>query len=319
MDRKNIENNQTYTDQLDWLMESATPSIRFLTLTTLMGKTSEDPQVKKLKAEIPNSEPVHSILNEQLPSGGWIWERSHYGPKYRASHWTMLLLSELGVDGMHPQMQKGAEYMLARMQPEIHKTRSEDEIGFGCFWANLLRYVLHCGKLDDPRVAEVVHIVQKDIERRGQCAYNWDLPCAWAVIRDLWALALIPENQRSGEIKETIEHGIHFVLDDAYDLSKGNYPYREKIHPLWTRLSFPLFYQTDILFTLRMLKELDALSHPKAQAALFWLRGKQGKNGRWKGSSPFKSKTWPFAIEEEGTSRWITLQALAVLQNGNGA
>jgi len=226
----------------------------------------------------------------------------------------MLLLSELEADGAHANMQRGADYILERLAPSIKETLEREEIGLGCFWANYLRHMLHCQKFGDTRVKDVICILQGEIARKGLCQHNYDLPCAWAVIRALWALALIPQDQRSKETRTAIHKAIDFILDRKYSLVRADYPYKHKIHTLWQKLSFPLFYQTDILFTLRVLKEVDALGHPNAQEALDWLREKRGKNGRWRGSSPYRPKTWPFVQEPDGVDQWITLQAMTVLQ-----
>ncbi len=99
---------------------------------------------------------------------------------------------------------------------------------------------------------------------------------------------------------------------EEHGLVAADYPVIEKVHPLWYSLNFPLFYHTDILFSLRVLKELDALDHTNAAAALDWLKEKQNKKGIWTGGSPFKSKTRPFLVEPDTHNHWITLLAATV-------
>ncbi len=76
----------------------------------------------------------------------------------------------------------------------------------------------------------------------------------------LYGLAAIPKAQRSPEVRSAITHGIDFLTEDGRLLladypTNGNRP----PNPLWFKLNFPLFYQADLLFTLRVLGELDAL------------------------------------------------------------
>ncbi|MEZ4518818.1 MAG: hypothetical protein R3C44_19040 [Chloroflexota bacterium] len=79
--------------------------------------------------------------------------------------------------------------------------------------------------------------------------------------------------------------GVAFLLDE-FSLVDANYPVGDgKIHKNWFRLNFPMFYQSDILFALRALADLDALDHPGAQPALDWLAAKRGKNGRWRAAA----------------------------------
>ena len=224
----------------------------------------------------------------------------------------MVLLTELRLEPENAGLQKGAEFMLAEMEKDQPYYLSRQEKGFGCFWGNWLRYQLYCGKGKDSRVKEVVDFTCGDLERGGQCRYNSDLPCAWAVVRGLYGLALIPESSRTEKVCHAIKAGIRFLLDD-HDLLAADYPADNKPHPLWTGLSFPLFYQADILFVLRVLKELNALDHPNAQKALVWLLEKQTRSGIWRGGSPFIDRTRPFMVEPDGVERWITLHALEVL------
>ena len=53
----------------------------------------------------------------------------------------------------------------------------------------------------------------------------------------------------------------------------------------------------------------ELLDRPGAQEALAWLAGRRQKNGRWRGSSPFRGRTWRELGGPEETSRWVTLQA----------
>ena len=313
MENISFPNNTSIPQEtITWLLSSQTPSIRYLTLTKLLHKRLDDADVLAVRFLIPASNPVKAIFAKQEPEGFWVSSRHDYSPKYRSSHWTMFLLTELAVPPEFPAMQKGSTFLLNRNLSSFPYSYKDEEEGlFGCFWGNWLRYQLYCGRLDDPSVQHVIQVTCKDILRLGKCRYNYDLPCAWAVARDLNGLALIPENQRSAEVDTAIERGIQFLIEDN-DLLSANYPYQEQIHPLWFKLSFPLFYHTDILFVLRVLKELNALDHPKAAPALKWLMGKQTKKGTWTGGSPFKSRTRPFLVKPDTPNHWITLQAATI-------
>ena len=299
-------------ETINWLLNCQTPSIRYLTLTKLLHKREDDAEVLAVRSSIPTSNPVKAIFSKQDPEGFWVSNRHDYTPKYRSSHWTMFLLTELAVPPEFPAMQKGSAFLLNRDLPSFPYSYKEEEKGlFGCFWGNWLRYQLYCGRLGDPSVQNVIQVICKDILRLGKCSYNYDLPCAWAVVRDLYGLALIPENHRSEKVENAIRRGIQFLIEDN-DLLSANYAYQDQIHPLWFKLSFPLFYHTDIFFVLRVLKELNALDHPKAAPALKWLKEKRTKKGTWTGGSPFKSRTRPFLVKPDTPSHWITLLAATI-------
>jgi hypothetical protein len=192
-----------------------------------------------------------------------------------------------------------------------------NHLGFSCLWGNILRYAIHAGQLADGRVQQIIQYAVRDLENgHCRCDYNWGYACAWGVVRTLWGVAAIPPDQRSSAVSQAIEQSLAFLLD-AHQLTAANYPTSEeegKVHPLWFKLNFPLFYQVDILFMLRVLAELGALAQPGAQAALDWLVEKRGRNGRWRGSSPYRSRTWTELGDRTETDRWVSLQAAHILQ-----
>lgn len=295
------------------LQQADTPSVRLFVLTGLEGLPPDHPQVVQEQAHVAAQEPVLSILQEQYIEGYWIWDRRYYSPKYKSTHWSMQLLTELGLSGDHPAMQKGALYMNQRLQKNLHEQIEHEESGLVCFWGNFLRYQLHCLPVENTIIQDTISLLVREIERDSVCKWNYELPCAWGVIRALWGLAAIPTEKRTSAVQHAIQHGLEFVLK-RYSLVDADYPYKEKIHKRWFSLNFPLFYNVDILFTLGVLKELDALDHPSARKALDWLESKQMKNGKWHGSSPFRGRTWAFTAGNDTADTWATLHALTVLQ-----
>lgn len=301
-----------FNETVAWLLESQTPSIRYLALTRLLGKPETDAEVQAAKRLIPASPPAKKILDAQNEDGSWVNPKHIYSPKYRSSHWTMLLLTELAVDPEEEGMRQGSDFMQTWVQGNMPQYLRRTEAGFGCFWGNWLRYQLYCGKADDPFTQEVIDFVCGDLENLGRCRYNSDLPCAWSVARGLFGFAYLPENKRSERIRQAIQTGIRFLLED-HDLLKADYPADYQPHELWNKLSFPIFYHSDRLFILRILKEHHALEHPKAKLVMDWLAEKRTKAGHWQGGSPFASRTRPFLNKPDSVDRWLTLQALDVL------
>ncbi len=294
-----------------WLLQSSTPSIRYLTLTGILGKPENDMEVQTVRLSVAAENPVRHILEKQAPEGYWQYAKHYYSPKYRASHWSMLLLSELGLDPRHPAMQRGAVFMQACFENDLRLNKSSETF-WGCLWGNALRYQLYFQSQSDEFTQVMVDYVVRDLQNLSRCRYNNQLPCAWGVMRDLYGLALIPDCQRSAQVQAAIQSGLKFMLED-YDLLKADYPHIEKIHPTWSKLSFPLFYQADALFVLRVAKELNALQTPQAQRGLEWLAEQRHQNGTWSGGSPYRQRTWPILAQDDQINRWITLQALRVL------
>ncbi|MDY6878393.1 MAG: hypothetical protein SWK90_19620 [Chloroflexota bacterium] len=301
-------------DFVHWLLNASTPSIRYLMLRHLLGRPEAHTDVRRARREMETTGPIPAILAEQTEAGHWAGERSYYTPKYISTHWSMLLLAELAADGGDPRLRRGADFMLTTTMDELERAVNQGKRGHSCFWGNLLRYALHCGYADDPRVSTVVRYLAHDAQVGDwRCVHNGELPCAWGAARALWGLAALPAEQRSPKTEASVEKGLAFLLE-THSLVEADYPTSGLVHPLWFRLNFPLFYQADILFVLRVLAELGTLDHPGAAPALEWLASRRKANGRWRGASPFRRRTWAVLADREDTDRWVSLHAAIVIR-----
>ncbi len=299
-----------------WLLQAETPSIRFLTLQKLAAGSGQ--QLKEAYSALGDQGPIPSILARQSQAGSWLMDKSFYTPKYTSTHWSMLLLSELGVDSASAHFRSGAEYMLSAALEHPLSWFDAYQKDLVCFWANLLRYALKAGMENDLRLDTIIGLlVDNAMRSEWRCRYNDKLPCAWGAARALWSLAALPQFKRSPQVEAAIQSGLSFLLDE-YSLVEANYPVHEggKVHELWSRLNFPLFYQADILLVLRALVELGELSQPGAAPALEWLLNRRSPSGRWHGSNPFRSRTWQIGSQEE-IDRWVSLQAAVIFKQSN--
>jgi hypothetical protein len=302
---------------IEWLLEAKTPAVRYLTLTTLLGLVEDDERVISQRRAIMDEGGVPAILAGQTEAGSWTGESSFYTPKYKATHWSLMLLTELLIDGTDARFRRGVEFMLGDTADSLRKRVSENELGWSCLYGNILRYTCHAGLSGDDRTAVFVNYALRDMDN-GYCRCTWNdgYACAWGVARTLWGLAALPEAARSPDVERAVEQGLEFLLEPGR-LPAANYPVPDngRIHTIWSRLNFPLFYQADILFVLRVVKELGALERPGAQEALGWLESRRQKNGRWRGSSPFRRRTWPELGGSEETNRWVTVLAAGLTNN----
>jgi len=301
----------------NWLLDASTPSIRYQTMADLLGFPTDEPRLVHARQAILTTGAVPAILSHQTKNGQWHGERSYYTPKYISTHWSMLLLTEYSIDGRNAQFQQGVQHMLDVTTAELCQRLDTKSLGFSCFWGNLLRYALHAGMLEDPRVQNDIHYTAVDLQDGPcRCVHNAGSPCAWGGVRGLWGLAAIPKAQRTPEANEAIARALEFLLA-SFRLSDANYPIPNNaaVNPIWFALNFPLFYQVDILFTLRVLDELELLDHPGARAALDWLEQRLGRNGHWPGGSPFRQRIWRELGDRADTDRWVSLQAALILKH----
>jgi hypothetical protein len=299
-----------------WLLGAKTPSIRYAALRDLLDLPESNRRVSAARREIIRKGPVPAILSRQTRKGNWDGERSYYTPKYFSTHWSMLLLAELRMDGWDPRYRQGVQFMLEDTAEELDKWMREKSAGNACFWGNLLRYALRAERADEPRVEKLGRVLAGSIrDENCRCEHNYGKPCAWGVVRSLYGLAAIPKPKRSREVRSAIARGISFLLEDG-KLIRARYPTpaNHPPDPLWFGLNFPLFYQADLLLTLRVLGELDALDRPGAQPALDWLERLRNRDGRWRGRSPYRRRTWKELGGREETDRWVSLQAAWILR-----
>ena len=298
-------------DFTEWLLSAKTPSIRYLTLRNLLGEPETNKDVQSVRAEMEKTGPIPAILAGQTEAGNWSGEHSYYTPKYTSTHWSMLLLIELAEDSSTEKMRKGVDFMLEDTRHELLGKMEKKQAGWTCFYGNILKYALYSGSEGDERAALIINdLVFDGLEGGWRCPHNDDRPCAWGAARALWGLAAIPDEARSDGVKEAVQSGLQFLLD-KHNLVAADYPvpHGGKVHSIWSRLNFPLFYQADILFVLRLVAELGELDHPGIQSALAWLGSRRGKNGRWRGANPYKQRTWRELGDHTETSRWVSLQA----------
>lgn len=297
----------------EWLLRAETPSIRLITLRDLLERPAGDAALLQAVRDVAASGPVPAILAAQQSEGYWFTRRNYYSPKYRSTHWSMLLLTELEVAPSEPRLTKGSDFMLSitrdESSPHINMGRQKES----CFWGNLLRYVAHARLQSNPRVQRVIDdLASRGLQDNWVCVHFGDR-CPWGVLRALWGLAALPSQQRTADVNATIESGLHFLLEE-HDFLAGGYPRRSTYLKNWHKLAFPHFAHADLLFALRVLADLDALEHPAAQRALDWLMQQRRGDGRWRGISPFGGRTWELPGGREDVDRWVSLHSALVLQ-----
>ena len=258
--------------------------------------------------------PISTILKKQSADGRWAGE-SMYTPKYVASHWQNLLLVEYGVDASDPRVRRGARKILEDLgtKPNPMGWALEPDHGMSCFTGNVVRYVSLAGFGTDPRLEPLVERLVRDSKKfDAACAINDENPCAWGYARLIWGLAALPESARSREVERTLRRGVEFLF--SYKVERGSYPAPYGQSHLWRQLSFPLFYQADVLFVLRAIDAAGAIDDPRAQPALAWLLARQDPRGRWGGRAPYADRM-PSRID---ASKWVTLQAATILKHAFG-
>ncbi|MFX0167844.1 MAG: hypothetical protein ACFE89_09040 [Candidatus Hodarchaeota archaeon] len=316
---------------LNWLLESANPSVRYWALQHLKDLPSTNSEVQTTQQAILDSPVVKAFLSAQTPEGYWGKPDHIYANKYRATTHSFLILAELGLPRLST-IERGIEHLFSFQLDSGHFTTVRPKTAKGyastisdtcCLDANIIYYLVHFGYLGDPRTQKTIQFLvdHYDKNRGGwKCrAYpiNRDTvfpnECYMGLCKVLKAFSVFPESDRSPEINTIINQVIEVVLDNQIYKYLRNPDGSRKEKAGWKRFGYPLFYNSDILEVLDTLTRLN-VRDPRMQDAINVVLETQQPDGKWLLKHTFNGKFY-HDIEKKGKpSKWITLRALRVLK-----
>jgi hypothetical protein len=313
---------------LDWLLADDQPSIRYRTLTELLGKSERDPEVRAAKARIPEAGWVAEILAERDPGGWWVNPRNFYQPKFLSTNWKLLVLSDLGITRGDRRIRASCEWWMAQSATRHAWTPGAKGSPHHCVAGNMARALIRLGYTDDRRVRAILEWLVKTANPNGgwTCWSSGNGPAKGRNL-DSWeglsALAAYPPSKRTAEMRTAVERGAEFFLERELHQQGARYP-------PWYRFHYPVHYFYDVLVGLDLLTSLGYGADPRLRFALDLLKKKRRSDGRWNLDAVHPDETgksvaeWyrkhpkdrptPFALEGTGRpSKVITLTALNVL------
>jgi hypothetical protein len=295
-------------DPMNWLLDWDEPSVRYFTLVDIVERPPDAPAVIQAKQAIATSPTGRKIFAKQHPDGWWASPDQIYRPKYKSTVWQLIILAELGVSGQDPRIAQACEFVFQRSMTEegdFTYDAEKSRVIHHCLPGNIVRFLLRFGYGDDPRTRLAIRrLAETSLEQGWTCRHHRDAPCLWGALKTLWAFSEIPEAERSSQVREAIERGAEFFLSQDF----------AALGPEWQRFGFPLFYQCDLLFGLRVMTALGYGRDPRLQPAVEIMLAKQDEGGRWIMERSFNGRMQT-NIERQGRpSKWITLNALRVLK-----
>lgn len=321
-------------DPIDWLLEEENPSVRYFTLRDILDLPQSRPEVKQAKAAIMKKGVVPLILAKQNEGGFWgVAEDFYIRAKYKGTVWTLLILAELAADGRDKRIKKACEFILQYSQDRqsggFAYTGSAENGGhhskvIPCLTGNMVWSLIRLGYLDDPRVQRGIDWItthQRFDDKIDKPPKGWPYhitlgcwgmhTCSMGAIKALKALAEIPEQARSPEVKETLIKGAGYFLQ--HHVYKRSHNLEKVCKPGWLKFGFPLMYNTDALEILGILTRLGHRDR-RMQEAVDLVISKQDDLGRWLLEHTYNGR-FQVNIEQKGkSSKWVTLNALRALK-----
>ena len=325
--------NTEDTAVIDWLMEPENPTVRYLALTELLGKAHRSADVRQARAAIMQTGVVPAILEHQEPGGHWGKPDSFYTAKYRGTVWQLIVLAEHCADGSDPRVRRACEFVLEHsrdpvsggfaMKPAKRSSGGLPSQVIPCLTGNMVWSLLRLGYTDDERVGRGVEWLTRflrfddgDSSPPADWPYHrWEMcygrhSCLMGVVKGLKALAELPAERRSPEVRRTIEAGAEFLL--RHHVFKRSHYLGRVAKPSWKRFGFPRMYGTDALEVTSLLLRLGYRDQ-RLNEAVELIGSRRGPEGRWTMQDTLNGK-FLVDVEEKGQpSKWLTLNALRAL------
>ena len=334
-----MRNWKTYlnSDSIDWLLEENNPSVRYFTLIDLLDKNQKNDEVRKAKEKIMTVGLVPKILSKQKTEGYWETAENFYiRTKYKGTVWQFIVLSELHADGDDEKIQETCEFILQNSQDKLSgafayysgENGGDHNKVLACLTGNMLWGLIRFGYLGDSRVQKGIDWIIKyqrfddgETKPPEEWPYNvgskkgeacWGThTCHMAVVKNLKALAEIPPDKRSHDVRGKINKATDFMLN--HHIYKQSHNLDAVAKQEWLQFGFPLFWKIDVLEVLDLLTKIG-IKDTRMEDAINLVIDKQNEDGRWILEKTFNGRMQA-NIEQKGKeSKWITLFALRVLK-----
>ena len=291
-------------DPLPWLLETQDPSVRYWTLTDILGLAPDDPDVVETRRSIPQQALVKELLSSQHPDGHWGDDET----KPYTAQGTLGVLSLLHMFGVPPDERTaaGCDSFLRNCQNEgggfsLTKTRRSGV--FPCTTGEHLPFLVYFGMGHDPRVRQAFSFLIDDMSTRDRldCGRYQHQDCRWGAIAALKGLCVLPADMRSPQSERVVQRLAQALLDAEYDF--------EGEHRRWLTFGVPRAW--DLLSALNVLALHGYGQAPRFSLLQELVLQRQDDQGRWKCGSV--SRTWPLE-KRNRASKWVTLDGLRMLK-----
>jgi hypothetical protein len=325
---------------LNWLLQSDDPSIRYLTLTEILDKPQDSPEVESAKKQILQGPKVRVLLSGQRNDGGF---GVHPYQKWTGAHWRLVSLVELGIpSGFRPAV-KATDLVLNWLLGDAHISNVPKINGLYRRCAsqegNALAVCSRLGIADDPRVKQLAEslIVWQWPDGGWNCDRKEDAHHSSfnETLSTMWGLIEFYRSTNNKEALKSANKAAEFFLRHRIFRSCRSQEVRQPetfhgqmrrgIHSI-TELHYPLYWHYDVLQALIMLQRTGKVGDPRTKDAIDLVESKREKDGRWRPEGYYwklkrkkRSKLADSNVEivnwgRSSSNEMITLNALRILK-----
>jgi hypothetical protein len=291
-------------DAIQWLLEPENPSVRYWTLTDILERSLNDPEVQEARVAIGRQPLVQELFSNQHTDGHWGDDAT----KPYTAGGTLGVLIVLHTLGVQPDERTaaGCNSLLRFCQNEnggLSLTKTRRSAIFPCTTGEHLPMLVYFGLSDDPRVRRAFAFVIEDMSAAEalDCGRYQHQDCLWGAIAALNGLAALPADMRSVQSQQVVRRLADALLDADYDFGGE--------HKRWLTFGVPRAW--DLLSALRALAAHGYGQDPRFGPLLELILTRRDEQGRWPCGST--SRTWPLE-KRNRPSKWVTLDALRLLK-----
>lgn len=332
--------NQLRGDSVQWLLDSDSPGVRYLTMRNLLDLSPDDKKLKAVRKSAHRDGPISVVLSGMEKEGYWVRPGPGYNPKYRSTVWSLILLAQLGASVYEDKrIERACNYLMDHMAEGGQFTTISAGAPSGtvdCLQGNLLSSLMELG-YSDARMDTAYEWMARTVTGDGiapkenkdmsvrfyaykcgprfACGVNDGLPCAWGGVKVMLALSKLPTEKRTPPIRKAIKQGVEFFF--SIDPVTAAYPTRDGSKPnrAWWKFGFPVFYVTDLLQLAEALIALGYDTDARLSATLDLICEKQNDRGQWLMEYDYPGKTWLDFGKKKEPNEWVTVRALQVLKS----